>query len=1349
MRNFPQNQFLTGSRKLCFLVIILTFLCFMQTFAQSVVTVGAGSYASYPPTHEMDGTFTNLAQNADINVAPGETRPIPTNDWWTNIVYDEGSELGGRLWAMPLVADPFEAGLNIYHPTKWNATGTDLMIDYPVVLKGDGFAPTRSIATDWSDWSVDVKTYQDINNKYILTKAVHGSPFVWVNVVGFTPQIECYHGAQYLNSSGGAITFPFTGEYFVILYWDTYYGVHLPPGSTITKGGTTGNLLTITLGSGANYIVFSALPNAAAAATLHQYAYVKPTSTTVSWSYNTTAGTMAATWAMTTTNIRGAAVTTAVQGFLPHQYRSATSSNVTYNGITYKQSRGLLRMATGNSYTFNYKFSGILPNFTPPVTRAADANPYNASVMSSIITAYANKLRAATPPPYASDTYWGGKDLVRMAKMMLFAKQTGHADYSYLKTTLQAALTNWFTYTPGETEFYFAWYPKWKALIGFNESYYSGVFTDNHFHYGYFIQAAALLAMDDYNFVNQYSGILTMIAKQYANWDKADQNFPFMRTFDPWMGHSYAGGVSSPNGNNQESTSEAMQSWHALYFLGAALGNNAMRDAGAFGYLSESKATLEYWFNRNGDIWPAAYNHSVVGILWPGGYVYGTYFGIDPQWIHGIQMLPISPAFQYFNQGFTTAQAATYYNNLMTEMYNYYVSNNNTALTDGGTVTESEVGDWGHVLLGFRSLFEPSYVTQKMAAAWNAASGTDEYNFMHDNQEAGQTYYYAHALQNLGAIQLDYNMSIPTSATYYNSTTGVTTYVVWNPSASAQTCVVYRNGTQVTSFTVPARTLYNSNGGNIPPSVSITAPANNTNYATAPATITINATATDADGTVSQVAFYNGSTLLGTDATSPYSYTWSNVGTGSYTLTAVATDNGGATGTSSPVIVTVGGGGANLALNKPTTVSSTENAGTPGSGAVDGNAGTRWASAFSDPQWIYVDLGATYNVNRVKITWEAAYGKDYQIQYSTNASTWNTVKTVTGNTVLVNDNTGLSGSARYVRIYGTARGTAWGYSIFELEVYGTSGTPPTVSITSPANGTAYTAPASVTINATAADADGTVSSVAFYNGGTLLGTDNTSPYSYTWSNVAAGSYSLTAVATDNSGMSTTSAAVAIVVNGGTNLALNKTTTVSSTEAVGTPGSAAVDGSLTTRWASAFSDPQWIYVDLGASYTISRVKITWEAAYGKDYQIQVSANASTWTTIKTVTGNTTLVNDHTGLSGTGRYIRIYGTARGTAWGYSIYELEVYGAAAKSGNLSEPSLENTEIFSIYPVPVKDVLQIQSKGELGEVMIYDLSGRLKMNKIVSGTNASVNVSNLKSGFYIVKVKIDNEVYIKKIVK
>ncbi len=128
---------------------------------------------------------------------------------------------------------------------------------------------------------------------------------------------------------------------------------------------------------------------------------------------------------------------------------------------------------------------------------------------------------------------------------------------------------------------------------------------------------------------------------------------------------------------------------------------------------------------------------------------------------------------------------------------------------------------------------------------------------------------------------------------------------------------------------------------------------------------------------------------------------------------------------------------------------------------------------------------------------------------------------------------------------------------------------------------------------------------------------------------------------------------------GTNLALNKPATASSIQSSGVAASYAVDGSLSTRWGSAFSDPQWIYVDLGATHSITEVKLTWETAYGKAYQIQVSNDASTWTTIYSTTTGDGGVDDLTGLSGSGRYVRMYGTVRGTGYGYSLWEFAVYG------------------------------------------------------------------------------------------
>jgi hypothetical protein len=159
-----------------------------------------------------------------------------------------------------------------------------------------------------------------------------------------------------------------------------------------------------------------------------------------------------------------------------------------------------------------------------------------------------------------------------------------------------------------------------------------------------------------------------------------------------------------------------------------------------------------------------------------------------------------------------------------------------------------------------------------------------------------------------------------------------------------------------------------------------------------------------------------------------------------------------------------------------------------------------------------------------------------------------------------------------------------------------------------------------------------------------------------------GTSSVTVTAKDGTGASG-EATFSWVVNssggtcGSTDVALHQPTTASSEQGPAWPASNATDGSLTTRWSSAFSDPQWLEVDLGTTQNICRVVIDWETAYAKAFQIQTSNDNSTWTTVystTTGTGGTQTLN----LTGTGRYIRMYGTTRATQYGYSIYEFQVY-------------------------------------------------------------------------------------------
>lgn len=119
------------------------------------------------------------------------------------------------------------------------------------------------------------------------------------------------------------------------------------------------------------------------------------------------------------------------------------------------------------------------------------------------------------------------------------------------------------------------------------------------------------------------------------------------------------------------------------------------------------------------------------------------------------------------------------------------------------------------------------------------------------------------------------------------------------------------------------------------------------------------------------------------------------------------------------------------------------------------------------------------------------------------------------------------------------------------------------------------------------------------------------------------------------------------------------------------GENAIDGNESSRWASDYSDPEWILIDLGTTRTINKVRLHWEAAYGKAYQIQVSNDKSDWTAVYTETNGNGGVDEITlPTAVTGRYVRMYGTQRGTGWGYSLYEFSVSGLIAAEGATTTP-------------------------------------------------------------------------------
>ncbi|HVG71990.1 MAG TPA: S8 family serine peptidase [Vicinamibacterales bacterium] len=482
--------------------------------------------------------------------------------------------------------------------------------------------------------------------------------------------------------------------------------------------------------------------------------------------------------------------------------------------------------------------------------------------------------------------------------------------------------------------------------------------------------------------------------------------------------------------------------------------------------------------------------------------------------------------------------------------------------------------------------------------------------------------------------------------------------------------------------------------GNTPPAVTLTAPVNGATF-TAPASITLTASASDADGAITSVTFYANGSPIGSDAAGPYTLDWTSVPAGSYSLTAVAVDDDGATATSNPVSVTVnpaGGGGlvnvAASAAGATASASSTHSSGyAPGAANNGDRRGTNWgagggwndATSAVYPDWLQIDFSGSKSISALDVfSVQDAYSspseptqamtftlyglRDFEAQYW-NGAAWQTIPgtVVTGNNLVWRHFAFTPITTSRIRIL-VSNALAGFSRITEIEAWADSGAsgnmPPSVALTSPADGSTFVAPVSLTVAASASDADGTVSSVTFYANGSPLGSDAVGPYTIDWNNVPAGSYSLTAVAVDDDGAATTSTPVTVTVSpsgggGPVNVAAaaaGAVASATSSYSAAYPPAATNDGDrLGVNWGAgggwndgtAGTYPDMLQIDFSASKTISEVDVFtvqdtyWAPAVPtaamtftqlgiRDFEVQYW-NGSAWQTIPgTVMANNDLV-----------------------------------------------------------------------------------------------------------------------------
>ncbi|MEQ1840807.1 MAG: Ig-like domain-containing protein, partial [Verrucomicrobiales bacterium] len=331
------------------------------------------------------------------------------------------------------------------------------------------------------------------------------------------------------------------------------------------------------------------------------------------------------------------------------------------------------------------------------------------------------------------------------------------------------------------------------------------------------------------------------------------------------------------------------------------------------------------------------------------------------------------------------------------------------------------------------------------------------------------------------------------------------------------------------SFTVVSGSTPPPSGN---PVVSITAPANGATQA-APASFTIQANASDAGGSIVQVEFFVGATSLGTDPASPYSAVFQSASTGTFSLTAIATDNSGNKTTSGAVVVTIGSTPppSGLAVIGFNLINSTSDQPVPGFAPIP-NGGTIYLGDLPSPNiniQIVTNDNSDFGSVKFQLTGPTALSPNPKTESVPPWSLWGDSSGNYGNATLTAgshtltatpySNSNVAGQPLTIQ-FTVAPGSSGG---------GTPGGNPVVSLTSPANGATQVQPATFTLTATASDSGGSIAQVEFFSNGTSLGIDLSAPYSVPFSGVTQGSYSLTAVAKDNAANTTTSTPVTVQV----------------------------------------------------------------------------------------------------------------------------------------------------------------------------------------------------------------------------
>lgn len=576
--------------------------------------------------------------------APGRTealmkQAVPTSQWYSTLVFNPKPD---PVYAQPLAYKTTPAGLEMSLPVKvvQPTDRQDVEIVYPhhaaLTFRPEAFEPEPAKLARVSDWAVDISLARGADQ--LLATVAHGSPYAYFRLSRGDIRITPAAGAERLTAAD-----PRT---LLLRVKGQTYAVFGPTGVR-WEAGASGQWLG-RLPSGAGYFSATALPNAQPQTlellTRHAYAFV--TDTRVQGRYDQAASLVHTTFSATVQTMEGPEQGTLL-GLYPHHWHD-NASVAGRLGPAYDTVRGPVRLLAANSFVTTRAYTGFVPHWP----KLADG-PRTAELGEHFKRDLRNR-RQLIPGRENADNwrvagYWQGKGLTRVTQLAAIAEQQGDtAARDQLLGIARERMEWWFG---GQAQrSYLHWNKGLGAVVAYpDEFFHIAQMNDHHFWFGYWIRAAAEIAMRDPAWAakDKWGGMVDLLVANIATAERGRADFPYLRNFDPYEGHSWAVGIGGAGdyggwGNNQESSSEALNAWAGLVLWGEVTGNTALRDLGVYLLTTEAHAIEHYWFDLHRLVFAPEYKQVMASMVFGAKYAHNTWWTDEPRQIHGINMLPMA-----------------------------------------------------------------------------------------------------------------------------------------------------------------------------------------------------------------------------------------------------------------------------------------------------------------------------------------------------------------------------------------------------------------------------------------------------------------------------------------------------------------------------------------------------------------------------------------------------------------------------------------------------------------------------------------------------------------------------------